>query len=285
MEKSCQKCHIRSVEKLIQKFSLEPARAARLRQQAKAYLDITTDIPNPIRAQYIHRLSREILQNRDPFDHVKRSANELLMAQYDHWFNYIRQSEEPLFTASKLAIIGNIIDYGAHRAQDDIIALIEPFLSRKVVTNQIDSFVKSIDRAKDILYLGDNAGEIFFDKLLIELIGPEKVTYVTRGEPVINDVTKEDAETIGITSLCKTLDNGSDAPSTVLSDCSDAFLEHYYASDMIISKGQGNFEGLMNEKHTNTFFLLIAKCIPIADMLNVHVDDMVLKKYEKHEFV
>ncbi|MDC1106693.1 ARMT1-like domain-containing protein [Prolixibacteraceae bacterium] len=285
MEKFCQQCHNRSVEKLIQKFSLDHQRAEILRQRVQSYLESTTGIPNPIRAQYIHRTSRQILKQADPFYIEKRDANQLLMSQYNYWRNYIDQSEKPLFTAIKLAIIGNIIDYGAHRANKDVVGLIEPFLDHSLVTSQLDLFVNSVQSATRILYLGDNAGEIFFDRLLIETIGPQKIIYVTRGEAVINDVTKVDAEAIGITELCPVIDNGSDAPSTILSDCSDMFLNHYHFADMIISKGQGNFEGLINENHPNTYFLLIAKCKPIAKLLGVEVDEMVLKKYEEHELI
>lgn len=111
------------------------------------------------------------------------------------------------------------------------------------------------------------------------LINRPNLTYATRGQAVINDVTLEDAHFVGLNKVCKITDNGNDAPSTLLDRCSNTFIQEYQSSDLIISKGQGNFEGLMHQKHPNTFFMLIAKCQPIAELLKVPVKELLITKY------
>jgi uncharacterized protein with ATP-grasp and redox domains len=104
------------------------------------------------------------------------------------------------------------------------------------------------------------------------------ITYVVRGKPVINDVTFEDAKQTGINKICKVISNGFDAPSTLMEFCSDEFIHEFDKADLIISKGQGNFEGLLNSKHNNMFFLLMAKCIPMAELLGINEGEMVVTK-------
>ena len=127
----------------------------------------------------------------------------------------------------------------------------------------------------DFLYLGDNAGESVFDKLLIETIN-KPVFYATREVPVINDVIIDDAIASGLNSVAEIISSGSPAPGIILPLCSDEFLSVFQKADMIISKGQGNYEGL-SDADRNIFFLLKAKCPVIAKDLNVNVNDIILK--------
>lgn len=142
--------------------------------------------------------------------------------------------------------------------------------------NMTEKLHSEIIKAERVLYLGDNCGEIVFDKLLIETINHPNITFAVRGKPVINDPTLEDAGQVGMDKVCKIISNGADAPSTLLELSSAEFVEEYQNADLIISKGQGNFEGLMEDSHPNIIFLLIAKCSPIADLLRVEKNDMVV---------
>jgi len=125
------------------------------------------------------------------------------------------------------------------------------------------------------MYLADNAGEIAFDRLLIEKISPERVTLVVRGAPVINDATLADAQAVGLDKIVEIIDNGSDAPGTILSDCSREFQRLYTDADLIIAKGQGNFETLNNEPG-NLFFLFKVKCPLVADLVNQPIGTQML---------
>ena len=130
--------------------------------------------------------------------------------------------------------------------------------------------------AKDILYLGDNAGEIVFDRLFIEQMPHEKVTYVVRGEPIINDVTIEDAREVDMFDLVDVIDNGSDAPGTILETCSHEFQQRFASSDLVIAKGQGNYETL-SDVNKRIFFLLQVKCPVIAKDIGFEVGSFIVK--------
>jgi hypothetical protein len=130
--------------------------------------------------------------------------------------------------------------------------------------------------AESVLYLGDNAGEMVFDKLFLETINHPHVYYAVKGSPVINDVTIEDAKRTEIDQVAQVIDNGYDAPSTLPEMSSAAFRNIYQKADLIISKGQGNFEGLMYRKDPRIFFLLIAKCQVIADYTGSRKGDILI---------
>ena len=129
--------------------------------------------------------------------------------------------------------------------------------------------------AQDILYLADNAGEIVFDRLLIEQLPMQKITVVVKGFPIINDATMEDAVAAGLTEIVSVIDNGSDAPGTILEICSDAFVSRFEQADLIITKGQGNYETL-SDIDKNIYFILKAKCPVIASDLGCPIGQMVL---------
>lgn len=136
-----------------------------------------------------------------------------------------------------------------------------------------------LNEAQRILYLADNAGEIAFDRLLIEQIGPARVTVAVRGGPVINDATITDARAVGLHEIVEIIENGSDAPGTLLDDCSQEFKWRFAEADLILAKGQGNFEALSDEPH-NIFFLLKAKCAVIAAHAGVPLGTHVLVRSE-----
>jgi len=138
-------------------------------------------------------------------------------------------------------------------------------------------FAETISSAKDILYLADNAGEIVFDRLLIEQMPLKKVTLAVKGAPIINDATMKDAEATGLTELVEVIDNGSDAPGTILEDCSEAFRQRFDEADMVIAKGQGNYETL-SEADKDIFFVLKAKCSVIARDLGCQVGSLILQR-------
>jgi uncharacterized protein with ATP-grasp and redox domains len=133
-----------------------------------------------------------------------------------------------------------------------------------------------ITEARSILYLADNAGEIVFDRLLIEKMPREKITMAVKGGPIINDALWEDAELVGLTEMVKVVDNGSDAAGTVLDTCSDEFRNLFENAEVIISKGQANYETL-NDVEENIFFLLTSKCPVIAHDIGCNLGDMIVR--------
>ncbi len=144
------------------------------------------------------------------------------------------------------------------------------------LNGSIEKFKEAVLSANKILYLGDNSGEIVFDRLLIEQLPYDKVTYAVRGYPVINDVTMDDAVATGITKLVTVIDNGSDAPGTILDECSDKFKRVFHDADMIISKGQGNYESL-SDSNKNIFFIFKVKCRVVAENTKSALGSMVIQ--------
>jgi len=263
---------------LVQKFKPQEDKAIAFVLAVHKLIGKHWNSSNPELASYIQDLAREQLSVDDLYAEEKRSANERLLADEAFWRHFINQSEDGFMTAAHLAVIGNIIDYGAHSLQGDLVQQILSLYEKPLKLNEVEALKAAVRQADSILYLGDNAGEIFFDKLFIEQINHPKLTFATRGYPVINDVTRQDALLMGLHQNGRVVDNGNAAPSTLLPWCSESFMECYHSADLIISKGQGNFEGLMNEKHPNTFFMLIAKCRPIAQLLHVDKGDMLVTR-------
>jgi uncharacterized protein with ATP-grasp and redox domains len=222
----------------------------------------------PVTAQRIHRRLRELTGVADPYREAKDWQNRIAMGLIPKFRAEIESARDPLLMAARLAIAGNVIDLGSNGnlTEADVRqslnqALTEPFFG------DTDKFRQEIAKAKSILYLADNAGEIAFDQLLVEQISPDRVTLVVRGNPVINDATLADARMVGIDKIVKVINNGSDAPGTILNDCSDELRRRFADADLIIAKGQGNFETLSNEPG-NIFFLFKVKCPVIADLVN-----------------
>ena len=214
---------------------------------------------------------------RDPFKEIREKSNRQVLDLYSGLQGRIEDSSDPFRTAVRLAIAGNVIDYGTP-GEFDIMKEIETVLEVEFGAFMFREFQNALRRAETVLYLCDNAGEIVFDRLLIEEIKrqyPGEVIAVVRGGPVLNDVIMEDARQIGLDRICQVISNGSNAPGTLIGDCSDEFLQLYHDTDLVISKGQGNFETLWGEEK-NIFFLFKIKCAVVARHVSGQVGDTVL---------
>lgn len=187
----------------------------------------------------------------------------------------VLESENPIDFALRLAIAGNIIDYGANDTFN-ISGTIDHVLKSDFAINDAVLLKRKIKESKKILYIGDNAGEIVLDKLFIETMMHNNVTYAVKGSPVMNDATMQDAIDVGMDWVADIVSNDYDAPSTILSQCSQEFLNTFDEADLIISKGQGNLEGLLEENNPKIFFLLMIKCDVIAEILKVKKGDFVV---------
>jgi uncharacterized protein with ATP-grasp and redox domains len=233
----------------------------------------------PAIGQQIHRLIRKLVGHNDPYHGIKKQFNNLALKLYSGLRKQIVGSDDRLETAVRLAIAGNIIDFGVKTSltESDLHETIAQSLNGHFNNNQIQEFKDAVRRAENILYLADNAGEIVFDRLLIEQLSIEKITVVVKGKPVINDATMDDAIIAGLPKIVDVIDNGSDAPGTILETCSQSFRDRFEDADLIIAKGQGNYETL-SDIDRNIFFILKAKCPVIAMDLGCEVGEMILKK-------
>ncbi len=242
-----------------------------------ADLDMTQN--PPVIGQKIHRLIRKLTDNDDPYYELKQRFNRLALKMCNELEECVKTSKDPLETAIRLAIAGNIIDLGVKTSIDEseIEKVIKDCLTVDFDKRQIEDFKNEVNRAEQIFYLADNAGEIIFDTLLIERLPMEKVTVVVKGKPIINDATMEDAKFAGLTEKVKVIDNGSDGPGTILKSCSEEFRQRFSQADLIIAKGQGNYETL-NDIDKNIFFLLKAKCPVIAKHLDCEIGTVILRR-------
>ena len=232
----------------------------------------------PVMSSQIHRLIREITGECDPYREMKDQSNSLALQLYPNLKSRVERSAYPLETAVRLAIAGNSIDVAvkSHFGKTDVHEAVENALTAPF-DGDMGRLSDAVARADSILYLADNAGEIVFDRLLLEQLPLDKVTVGVRGAPALNDATMEDARTAGITDLVEVIDNGSDVPGTILEECSESFRGRFNESDIIIAKGQGNYETL-SEVEKDIFFMLKVKCPLIARDIGCEVGSLVLRR-------
>jgi len=233
----------------------------------------------PAMGREIHRIIRKLTGNQDPYREIKKRFNRLALKMYPELKQQVETSADPFQTAVRLAIAGNIIDFGVNSVleQSNVEKTIAQSLTEPLDMQALEEFRSATAQAKDILYLGDNAGEIVFDRLLIEQLPCENITFVVKAGPIINDATMEDAKIAGLTEMVNVIDNGSDAPGTILESCSEAFRRQFSEADLVISKGQGNYETL-SDIDKDVFFILRAKCPVIARHLGCEIGSLVLVK-------
>ena len=240
------------------------------------------DLKPPELAQQAYRIIHQITGDSDPYRREKEESNRAALAVYPRLKQMVGQSSDGIYTACKLAIIGNSIDFGPSAFDNsNLEGIIDAVIKQPLAVNSYDSFLNRLHKCRSLLYLGDNAGEIVLDRLLIEELCQSnrdlEVNFVVRGGPVINDATLEDAMAVKMDGAARVISNGSDAPATILSQCSEEVNSLYQSSDIIIVKGQGNYESLEGEKG-NAFFFLRAKCQLMAGLLGVKVGDFILKE-------
>jgi damage-control phosphatase, subfamily I len=248
---------------------------------AKMISEIPLDLKSAEIIQRAYRIIGEITGNNDPFHQSKVEANRTVLAIYPSLQKMAQYSPDRLFFACKMAIAGNSIDMGPNFEYDSVESIIEAAASHlPLAVNNYNQFLSSLSNCQRILYLGDNSGEIVFDHLLIEEINRNRkldICFVVRDRPVINDVTMDDALAVGMDRIASVVSSGSDAPATILSQCSAELQQLYHSADIIVAKGQGNYESLEGEPG-NIFFLMRAKCPLVAKSLGINVGDCVFKR-------
>ncbi|MGD9413030.1 MAG: ARMT1-like domain-containing protein [Desulfobacterales bacterium] len=236
--------------------------------------DIRLESTPPETARLIYQKVKKITGKSDPYRKIKKENTDKALTLYPSLKRMIEASDDRLVAAIRLAIAGNIMDFGANK-DFDIEAEINEVFQRNFAIFNCDEFRDYLAKSKAVLFIADNAGECVFDRLLIEEM-KKPVTYVVRGAPVVNDAIYEDAIEAGVDKVALIMSSGTDAPGTILATCSREFRRIYDRSSFIISKGQGNYEALCGEKRP-IFFFLKAKCGVIAKDVGVNQGDIVLK--------
>ena len=275
----CIPCFIRQAAEAITLAVKDPFQQARiLRKVMHDLADLDWQVSPPMVAAHLHRIIREMTSNPDPYRSVKDRMNRLALDALPACRQLIADALDPHQAIIRLAVAGNLLDCGAETqiAPEDLPQMFATLWDQPLAGDPQELF-HAAEQAERILFLADNAGEIVLDRLLIEALPMAKVTVAVRGKPILNDALREDAALAGITALVPVIDNGSAAPGTVLTDCTAEFCAHFKRADLIIAKGQGNYETL-SEARAPIFFLFTVKCPLVAAQIGEPTGTMVARK-------
>ncbi|SFG64390.1 hypothetical protein SAMN05660649_02265 [Desulfotomaculum arcticum] len=220
----------------------------------------------------------QMINSNDPYKEIKQRLNTLGLDLYPKLKAYINKSDNKLYDALKIAASGNIIDLGISR-DFDINASLEHSLSEGFSKDDYDRFIDKLNRVDHVVIVGDNAGEIVFDKLLVEELNKKgkKVIYIVKGGPILNDATMEDAIQVGMDTITEVITTGSNYLGVPLNKVAPKIVTLLADSGLVISKGQANFESLEHEElaRDRVFFLLKIKCPWVGTTAGANFGDVV----------
>ncbi|MBD3389287.1 MAG: DUF89 family protein [Candidatus Altiarchaeales archaeon] len=243
-----------------------------LREVSTLMIGLSYSHTPPEIAHKVHAIVRDVTDNPDPYRQVKDADNRLALGMCPWLKELVEKSDDRLHTAVKLAAVGNIIDYGVIH-EFDVKETINKVLDKEFAVDRYAEFREELSDAGNIMYLADNAGELVFDKVLIEELGDKDITLVVKGAPIINDATLEDVKSCGLEDIVNVELMGNGTPGTGYERTDPEFISKLKDADIVLSKGQGNYEGLNSENHI--YFLLMAKCELIARNLGVERGSIV----------
>ena len=250
-----------------------------LNEVGKMIKDIPMENTPPETGVMVYKKVSEITGNPDPYQEIKKKNMDEAVSLLPLMENILDSSEDRLLSAIKLAIAGNVIDLGVNR-DFDIKTAINEVMKQDFAVFDYEDFKQKLAETDEILYLADNSGEAVFDKILIREMG-KNVTFVVKEHPIINDITETEARYLGIDKIAKIISSGMEAPGTIIKMCNKNFMEEFHNSKLIISKGQGNYEGLSGI-NAPIFFMLRAKCPVIAKDIQVPIDSIILENNNRY---
>lgn len=281
MKVECIDCDLNQAKKVCQILNLNKKMENQVINLAKKELErCNMSLTNPEIMGDLWLKITGFINNDNPYKFIKKEFNDLVLLLE----NEIRKSIDSFETILNITIGSNLIDFAAkHYFDRETVKNL--LLRNKELNLAIDHSKELKDKimqSQSLLYIGDNCGEIVCDKIFIEYIQEMNpnltVTYVVRGQPIVNDVTREDACYVGMDKVANIIDNGSYTLGTVLQKTNKIFKKKFFESDLVICKGQGNYEGLFNEKKENLFFLFMVKCEIVSHQLGVDTMSIVCMK-------
>ena len=268
----CLNCALNQVTATTELLGMEmPRRKALMQQAVELIARKGIDRNNCELIEEVYRIVTRAVGDEDPYRDVKAHFNRGMLRLCPEVRRHIQESGDPLRAAVRAAIAGNLIDLAALGLEISLEAAMEKVREvdrTGMYVDDCDSLKAALSRARTLLVLGDNCGEIAMDKLLIETLRglyPQlRVQYGVRGTAVVNDVTREDAAMVGMEEVAEVIDNGDCLLTTMLRRTSPEFNRAFYGADVVIAKGMGNYEGLYGCDRGDIWFLMIAKCNVIA---------------------
>ena len=267
LQPECITCIIAQVKNVTNMFGLSEEKREEAMRETHTYLaGANYEGCTPESMGELWQILLRHVGEKDPYAAIKSLCNQEAMKMLPDTREKIARAGDPFTVALKYAIAGNLIDYGLEHpvSIEEQNAQIDAIANTAFSIDDSNKLLNAMKDAKTMLYLGDNAGEIVFDKLLVEQIRnrfPQiDLAFVVKGSPVLNDVTHADADEVGMREVARVIDNGDASPGTVLPRTSEAFQAAFSAADVILSKGQGNYESLSGVEKEHLFFLFTAKC-------------------------
>ncbi|MBQ6540288.1 MAG: DUF89 family protein [Oscillospiraceae bacterium] len=271
----CMKCQFdRQFRRAMEQNDPEKARLF-IKDMCRIISEVEDDSPAPVLTPRFNEAFERYFGKSDKYTVIKKRSNDYLLAREDELRRRIAGSGDPLKTALKLARVGNYIDYGAlgdNVSEDVLDALIAEAEGDIVDEGEYEHFLRDLENGERLVYITDNAGEIVLDKLLIEVIKKQypdlTVTVLVRGYPIVNDATVEDCEYVGLDRLVRCVGNGSHIAGTFFKDLDGEVKELLNSADVIVAKGQGNFETMFGCM-LNVYYVFLCKCQLFRSMFGV----------------
>lgn len=261
----CMACMVEKQEKLIRPFGDEDRKSEYMHKVLEILCKHGRTESSPWLAEQIDRLYENFWETSADYTSVKKKYNQLLLDRESEIGRHIRESQEPLKECIKYVCAANYIDFSAveNVNRQTFGTLLEKAGSEQVPDGEYQEFTKDLEHARTLAYLVDNCGEIVLDKVFMKCLKETyphlRITAIVRGKDVLNDATMDDAQETGLTELVTCKGNGSGAPGTVLKNLSQEARRTIMEADVVISKGQGNFESLFGEG-LNPYYLFLCKC-------------------------
>lgn len=278
---ACLTCHVQQAQRILNKFIDNEEEKWVILSKILNDLSKTKYGLKPIDiSEEMYTKIETYLKINDIFYYEKKKSNEIALKLYDTFKLRILESSDPLYEAAKLAVSGNLVDFGAMPdSLEFLISKVSEIWNEPFSIDDFEDFKFKLLNSNTLLYLVDNAGEIVFDKLFIDIMKTFNknlhIAVAVKGKPIINDATLEDAKQIEIDRFAKIIDTGLKTPGTSISKATEEFRKAFFEYEIVLSKGQGNFEGLSDEKRENLYFALVAKCDVISKFIGVEKNSKI----------
>ncbi|ACX72718.1 protein of unknown function DUF89 [Methanocaldococcus vulcanius M7] len=285
----CAICIVRQVVEVVKEISKDESEQFKL---IKDTMSVITEVYGEEAVPawmgtVVHRHLKKISGNSDPYKTLKEKANKIALKYLEKVRKMSDEGDDLERLRKKVlaSIAGNVIDFGAYSVEVDIEKMIEETLNGTLALDNSRELLDDLKNKdiKKVLYICDNAGEIIFDRVLMEEIKKygKEIVAVVKGKPILNDATLEDAKIAKIDEIGRVITTGSDIIGVILEECSSEFIKEFETADMIVAKGMGNYESLTEYEDRikkPIYYILKAKCKPVADHIGVKVGDNVLLK-------
>ncbi|ANQ54389.1 hypothetical protein BG95_08205 [Thermosipho sp. 1063] len=271
----CLTCHVEQAQRILDKFVSSEQEKFEFLKEILKELSKTRFGLKPIEiAEFLYKKLEELLDKEDLYKTEKEKSNKIALSLYENFKFKVLDCADPLYEAAKLAVSGNLIDFGAlSNSPEELFDRINEIWQQPFSIDDFELFKSNISNSNTLLYIADNTGEIVFDMLFIEILKefhPKlNISVALKGHPIINDATVEDGYAIGLNKFATLINTELKTAGTCLEKSSQLFREAFFMHDIVIAKGQGNFEGLSEVSRKNLYFALVAKCQVISDYIGV----------------